>query len=198
MKLPLAPQAILLPSPVLVIGTYGPDGRPDIMTAAWAGVASSNPPCVSVSLREATLTYHNIRETGAFTVNVPSERHLAEADFAGIVSGRACDKFMRAGLTPVKSGHVNAPLVAEFPYALECRLVRQVELGSHTMFIGEVVGLAADDDILDRNRLPDIEKVHPMMFAVSGARAYYGVGAKLGAAFSSGNALREGKIDDRL
>jgi flavin reductase (DIM6/NTAB) family NADH-FMN oxidoreductase RutF len=199
MKQSLPPQPVLLPSPVLVIGTYGPDGRPDIMTAAWAGIAASKPPAISVSLREATLTYHNIKETGAFTVNIPSEKHLVQADFAGMVSGRTADKFKEAGLTPVKSERVNAPLVAEFPYALECRLVRQVELGSHTMFIGEIVGLTADDSVLDPGRLPDIEKVRPMMFAASGARAYYGVGAKLGTAFSSGNALRKkGGADDRL
>ena len=82
MRLPLPAQPILLPSPVLIIGTYGSDDRPNIMNAAWGGIASSKPPCISVSLREATLSYHNIRQTGAFTVNIPSETYLKEADFA--------------------------------------------------------------------------------------------------------------------
>ena len=90
MKLSLPAQPIMLPSPVLVVGTYGPDGKPNIMTAAWGGIACSKPPCVSVSLREATLTYHNIRQAEAFTVNIPSERHIKEADFVGLVSGFLC------------------------------------------------------------------------------------------------------------
>src|SRR5512136_1081619 len=148
MKISLPPQPILLPSPVLVIGTYGPDGRPNIMTAAWGGIACSKPPCISISLREATLTYHNIKQAKAFTANVPSEKYLKEADFVGLVSGREWDKFEETRLTPGKSRLVNAPIVEEFPYALECSLVREVELGLHTMFIGEIAGMVADGEVL--------------------------------------------------
>jgi flavin reductase (DIM6/NTAB) family NADH-FMN oxidoreductase RutF len=190
MKLSLPPQTILLPSPVLVIGTYGPDGRPNIMTAAWGGIACSKPPCISVSLREATLTYHNIKQSEAFTVNIPSEKYLKEADFVGLVSGRECDKFKETRLTPAKSKLVNAPIVEEFPYALECRLVRQVELGLHTMFVGEIVGMVADGEVLSPRQLPDIEKVRPILWGSYGNMAYYGIGAKLGAAFSVGNQLQ--------
>src|SRR5665647_582838 len=108
MKLFLPPQTILLPSPVLIIGTYGIDGKPNIMTAAWGGIASSKPPCISVSLREATLSYHNIQQTQAFTVNIPSEKYFKEADFVGMVSGRACNKFKETRLNPEKSKLVNA------------------------------------------------------------------------------------------
>jgi flavin reductase (DIM6/NTAB) family NADH-FMN oxidoreductase RutF len=191
MKLALPAQPILLPSPVLIIGTYGSDGKPNIMQAAWGGIASSQPPCISVSLREATLSYHNIRQTEAFTVNIPSEKYVREADLAGLISGREHDKFNLTRLTPYKSSRVNAPLVKEFPYALECHLVKQVDLGQHTMFIGEIVGLAAEDDVLAPNLLPDIEKVRPMLFGSFGTMAYYGVGAKLGEAFSAGKELLE-------
>jgi len=190
MKLSLPPQTILLPSPVLIIGTYSPDGRPNIMNAAWGGIASSKPPCISVSLREATLTYHNIKQTGAFTVNITSERYLKEADFVGMVSGRDCDKFKETRLTPEKSKLVNAPLVIEFPYALECNLVKQVDLGLHTMFIGEIVGMVADSEVLNPNQVPDIEKVRPMLWGSFGSMAYYGIGDKLGTAFSVGNELQ--------
>lgn len=192
MKLSLPAQTILLPSPVLIIGTYGSDGTPNIMNAAWGGIASSKPPCISVSLREATLTYHNIKQTEAFTVNFPSETYFKEADFVGMVSGRACDKFKETRLTPEKSTLVNAPIVKEFPYALECKLVRQIELGSHTMFIGEIVGIAADGEVLTPNQLPDIEKVRPMLWGSFGNMAYYRIGDKLGAAFSVGNELQRG------
>jgi len=190
MKLSLPAQTILLPSPVLIIGTYSADGRPNIMTASWAGIASSKPPCIYVSLREATLSYHNIKRTGAFTVNIPSEKYLKEADFIGMVSGRKCDKFKVTGLSPEKSQLVNAPIVKEFPYALECRLARQVELGLHTMFIGEIVGMVADSEVLNPNQLPDIERVRPMLWGSLGSMAYYGIGAKLGDAFSVGKELQ--------
>ncbi|MEI6101712.1 MAG: flavin reductase family protein, partial [Eubacteriales bacterium] len=180
---------ILQPSPVLIIGTYGPDGKPNIMNAAWGGVASSKPPCISISLREATLTYHNIMEAKAFTVNIPSQKYFKEADYVGLVSGRDCDKFKEARLTPQKSKLVNAPIVMEFPYALECNLVKTVELGLHTMFIGEIIGIVADDDVLSPNQLPDIEKVQPMLFGTFGSPAYYAIGKKLGKAISIGKEL---------
>jgi len=190
MKLFLPPETILLPSPVLIIGTYGSRGRPNIMNAAWGGIASSKPPCISVSLREATLTYHNIRQAEAFTVNFPSEKHVREADFVGMVSGREHDKFKETRLTPEKSKLVNAPIVREFPYALECKLVRQVELGLHTMFIGEIVGMVADSEVLNPNQFPDIEKVRPMLWGSFGSLAYYGIGDKLGDTFSVGKELQ--------
>ena len=190
MRVSLQPQPVLLPSPILIIGTYGPDGRPNIMNAAWGGIACSRPPCICVSLREATLTYHNIRQAGAFTVNIPAEKYLREADFAGLASGRECDKFQETRLTSEKSQLVNAPLVKEFPYALECRLVKQVELGLHTMFIGEIVGMVADSEVLSPNNIPDIEKVRPLLWGSFGNMAYFGIGEKLGNAFSAGYALK--------
>ncbi len=190
MKLALQAQPILLPSPVLVIGTYGSDGRPNMMNAAWGGIASSKPPCVSVSLREATLSYHNIKRTRAFTVNFPSEKHVAEADFVGMASGRECDKFAKTGLTPEKSTRVNAPIVREFPYSLECTLIKAIDLGGHTMFVGRIVGLAADEEVLNEFQFPDIEKVRPILWGSFGSMAYYGIGGKLGNAFSIGKELQ--------
>jgi len=189
-KLSLRPQTILLPSPVLIIGTYCPDGKPNIMNAAWGGIASSSPPCISVSLREATLTYHNILRTNAFTVNFPSENYVREADFVGMVSGKDHDKFAEAHLTPERSQLVNAPIVKEFPYSLECKLLKQVELGLHTMFIGEIVGMVADSEIVNPEQVPDIEKVRPLVWGSFGSMAYYNIGTKQGRAFSCGNDLR--------
>jgi flavin reductase (DIM6/NTAB) family NADH-FMN oxidoreductase RutF len=189
MKLNLKAQPIMQPCPVLIIGTYGVDGKPNIMNAAWGGIASSKPPCISVSLREATLSYHNIRQAQAFTVNIPSQKYFKEADFVGLVSGREHDKFKETGLTPEKSSLVNAPIVKEFPYALECNLVKQVELGLHTMFIGEIVGIVADSEVVGPKQLPDIEKVQPMVFGSFGSLAYYTIGDKLGDAFSVGKEL---------
>ncbi len=193
MKLSLPAQPILLPSPVLIIGTYGSDGKPNIMNAAWGGIVSSNPPCISVSLREATLSFHNIIQTKAFTVNIPSQKYFKEADYVGLVSGKEHDKFQETRLTPIPSNLVNAPTVNEFPYALECRLIKQVECGSHTIFIGEIVGLVADSEVLNPKQLPDIDKVRPMLFGSFGSMAYFAIGDKLGNAFSVGKELLQAK-----
>jgi flavin reductase (DIM6/NTAB) family NADH-FMN oxidoreductase RutF len=123
-------------------------------------------------------------------VNIPSEKYLKEADFVGIVSGRKYDKFKETRLTPEKSKLVNAPIVKEFPYSLECKLIRQVDLGLHTMFIGKIVGMVADSEVLNPNQLPDIEKVRPMLWGSFGSMAYYTIGDKLGDAFSVGNELQ--------
>jgi flavin reductase (DIM6/NTAB) family NADH-FMN oxidoreductase RutF len=191
MNISLPPKTILLPSPVLIIGTFGKDGKPNIMNAAWGGIASSKPPCISISLREATLTYHNIKHSEAFTVNIPSEKYLKESDYVGIVSGKDHNKFEETNLTPVKSKLVNAPYIDEFPYALECKLLKQIELGLHTMFIGEIMGIIANKEILTPDNLPDIEKVKPMLFGSFGNMAYYGIGEKLGDAFSVGKDIQK-------
>ena len=191
MKINVSAQPILLPSPVLIIGTYDSDGKPNMMNAAWGGISSSKPPCISVSIREATLSYHNIKQTEAFTVNIPSEKYFKEADFVGLVSGRTCDKFKETGLTPEKSKLVNAPVIKEFPYSLECKLIKQIDLGSHTMFIGEIVGIVADSEVLNSNQFPEIEKVRPILWGSFGSLAYYNIGNKLGKSFSVGKELQQ-------
>jgi flavin reductase (DIM6/NTAB) family NADH-FMN oxidoreductase RutF len=183
-KISITPQPIILPSPVLIIGTYNEDGTPNIMNAAWGGVASSRPPAITVSLREATKSYHNIKNNQSFTVNIPSVEYVQEADYVGIVSGKERDKFKDCNLTPIKSEIINAPIVLEFPYALECKLIKMVELGLHTMFIGEVVGLVANEDILGERGMPDIEKVMPIIFGSIGSKSYYSIGSKLQEAYN--------------
>jgi flavin reductase (DIM6/NTAB) family NADH-FMN oxidoreductase RutF len=117
-RIAIEPTTVLHPHPVLLVGTFGADGKPNLMNAALGGICYSDPPCVAVSLREATLTYHNILHTEAFTVGIPSRNHVEAADYVGIVSGRDHDKFRDTGLTPVKSEKVNAPLAAELPFSL--------------------------------------------------------------------------------
>ena len=158
------------------------------MTAAWGGICCSRPPCVAVSLRKATYTYGNILERRAFTVSIPSEDYVTEADYFGIVSGRDVDKFSAAGLTPVRSENVDAPYVAEFPFALECRLLHTAEIGLHTQFIGEIVDVKADEAGLSESGELDIEKVRAILYAPDD-RAYYGVGVRLGQAFSIGRQI---------
>ncbi|MBF0502428.1 MAG: flavin reductase family protein [Candidatus Riflebacteria bacterium] len=188
-KIALEPTTILHPHPVLLVGTYGSDGKPNLMNAAWGGICCSEPPCVAVSLREATLTYHNILHSKSFTIGIPSRKYLEAADYVGIVSGRDHDKFKETGLTPLKSEKVNAPLAAELPFSLECRLFQHHKLGLHTIFIGEILGILADEDVLSQKGLPDIEKTHAILYGGFGNSHYFAVGEKLGAAFSVGKNL---------
>jgi flavin reductase (DIM6/NTAB) family NADH-FMN oxidoreductase RutF len=188
MKKSLGAKTIIHPTPVLVIGTYGKDGKANVMTAAWAGICCSAPPCVGVSLRKATYTYGNIMEHKAFTVNVPSEDYIKQVDYFGIVSGKDVDKLSRAGLTPVKSELVDAPYVKEFPLVLECKLLDTVEIGLHTQFIGEILDVKAEGAVLGDDVLPMIEKVRPIIFAPE-SRSYHGLGKNIGKAFSIGRGI---------
>jgi flavin reductase (DIM6/NTAB) family NADH-FMN oxidoreductase RutF len=189
MKKSLGAKAMVYPTPVFAVGTYDKEGKPNVMTAAWAGICCSMPPCIYVSLRKATYTYGNILERKAFTVSIPSENHLKEADYFGIASGRDADKFKATGLTPVGSDIVDAPYVKEFPFVLECKLLRHIEIGLHTEFIGEIQDVKADESVLGDGGIPDIEKLRPMMFSPEG-RKYHGVGRFLGIAFSAGREVQ--------
>jgi flavin reductase (DIM6/NTAB) family NADH-FMN oxidoreductase RutF len=190
MKRSLGAKTIIYPTPVFVVGTYDKGGRPNIMTAAWGGICCSKPPCVSVSLRKATYTYGNILEQQAFTISIPSQDHAKLADYCGLVSGKSHDKFADTGLTPVKSDLVNAPYVKEFPLILECKVLDTFEIGLHTQFIGEIMDVKADEDVLGEKELPEIEKVRPILFAPENLD-YYGVGRHLGKAFSIGKQVKK-------
>lgn len=187
-KMALGAQPLGYPSPVFVIGTYGEADEPNIMTASWAGVVSTHPPVVSVSLRPATYTHGSIVVRGAFTLSVPSEKQMREADMIGILSGRNHDKFKLAGLTPVRATKVDAPYPEEMPLVLECRAVEALNVGSHTMFLGVVEEVLADPHVVEPSShgvLPQMERLRPLIFS-PGNFHYYGVGERYGRAFSVG------------
>ncbi len=185
MKKSLGAKTVVYPTPVFIVGTYDKEGKPNAMNAAWGGICCSSPPAVMVALRKATYTYGNIMAQKAFTVSIPSENYVREADYFGIVSGRDVDKFFATGLTPVKSERVNAPYVGEFPFALECRLIHHLEIGLHTAFIGEILDIKAEERVLGKEGLTDIEKVKPVLFDPENRR-YFATGEFLGNAFSIG------------
>jgi len=185
MKKSFGPKTLVYPAPVWVVGTYDTGGKPNIMTIAWGGICCSQPPCVAVSLRKATYSFGNIVERKAFTINVPSEEQVKATDYVGMVSGKNLDKFAATGLTPVKGDFVDAPYVKEFPMVLECRLLRTIEIGLHTQFIGEIMDVKADEAVLNEQGLPDIEKIRPIIFSPE-IRAYHTIGNNIGQAFSVG------------
>jgi flavin reductase (DIM6/NTAB) family NADH-FMN oxidoreductase RutF len=187
MKKSLGPKTLAFPTPVWVVGTYDANGKANAMTAAWGSICCSKPPCIAVSLRKATYSYGNLKDRGAFTISVPSETYVKEADYFGIASGREVNKFDRAHLTPVSSTLVDAPFVGEFPLVLECKLIHTIEIGLHTQFIGEILDVKADEEVLDKG-FPDIEKVRPIIFGPE-IRTYHGIGKYLGQAFAIGRDL---------
>jgi flavin reductase (DIM6/NTAB) family NADH-FMN oxidoreductase RutF len=184
MKKSLGVGTYALPSPVWVVGTYDAAGKPNLMTAAWGGICNSRPPCIYVSLRKATYSHGNIMARKAYTISIPSEGYVKETDWIGIASGRDTDKFTTTKLTPVKGSTVDAPYVDEFPVVIECRVKEVMELGLHTQFIGEIMDVKAEAEVLNAQGNIDIEKVRPIIFTPS-AGTYHGVGKKIQDAFTT-------------
>jgi flavin reductase (DIM6/NTAB) family NADH-FMN oxidoreductase RutF len=175
MKKSIGQQTLVYPHPVFIVGSYDIKDVPNIMAVSWGGICCSKPPCVAISLRKATYTYHNIVLNKAFTVNIPSEKYVKEADYVGIASGRDVNKFTETGLTPVKSNSVNAPYVEEFPVVLCCNLLKTVEIGLHTQFIGEIVDVLIDESCLDENNKPMLNSIKPFCYD-SATKNYYSTG----------------------
>ncbi len=185
MKKSLGAKTLAQPAPVWVVGSYDAQGKPNIMTIAWGGICCSQPPCVTISLRKATYTYESIRGRKAYTVNIPSAELVKEVDFVGTTSGKSIDKFAMTKLTPVRSELVDAPYIQEFPVVIECRVLHILEIGLHTQFIGEIADIKAEESVIGEQGMADILKVKPLIFD-TGQGAYYGIGARIGKAFSIG------------
>jgi len=192
MKRSLGARTLVYPTPVFLVGTYDQRGAPNIMTAAWAGICCSRPPCLAVSLRSATHSHGSILRGKAFTISVVGADQVRAADFAGIYSGRDRDKFEELQLTPVRSTLVDAPYVDQAPLVLECALRHVHELGLHTQFVGEILDVKAEESTLNEKGLPCIDRVDPLIYA-SGDQSYYRVGERVAAAFSVGRDPHDAK-----
>ncbi len=188
MKKSLGAKTIIYPTPVLVIGTYDSQEKPNLADVAWGGICCSKPPSVAISLRKATYSHGNIMHRKAFTINILPENMVKEADYYGIVSGRDEDKFAKTNITPVRSELVDAPYGKEFPLVLECKLLKVTEIGLHTQFVGEIMDVKAEESILDSSGFPDIEKLKPFFYDPA-KREYLGTGKKLGKGFSIGKEI---------
>jgi len=176
----------LYPMPVLIIATYGEDGTPDAMNAAWGSIADSNR--IAMYLAAEHKTVKNILARRAFTVSMADAAHVIEADYVGIVSGnKVPDKVKRAGFHTTRSAYVDAPLIDELPMALECKLVsfdKETEL-----LIGEIVNVCADEKILGENGKIDPSKLQPITYDPVNHR-YLTLGEVVGNAFSDGKKLK--------
>lgn len=189
MLISLGPQAFLSPVPVMLVGTYDSEGRPNIMASAWGGLCSSQPPCLAVSVRRSAWTHRALKERQAFTVSLPARDQAGMADFIGLVSGRDEDKFAALGLTAAAGEHVDAPYVAECPVVLELLLRHALELGSHTQFVGEIMDVKVRKDCLTPDGLPDPARVGALHYAPL-LNEYYGTGDFVARAFAVGKTVK--------
>ena len=178
-----------LPAPVWLVGTYDAEGRPNVMTAVAGGLCSTQPPCLGVSLRRGGWTHASLPGRAAFTVAVPSRSLAARVDFAGLMSGRNADKFAAAGLTPVAGEHVDAPYVAECPVVLELTLRHTLELGSHTLYVGEIMDVKVEESCLRPDGVPDPARIDALCFAPL-THEYYATGDFVARAYAVGKTLR--------
>ena len=173
------------PMPVFIVAAYDKAGVPCCMNAAWGGIYDTNQ--VMVCLADDHKTTKNILESGAFTVSIADAKHVVEADYVGIVSGNEMpDKLATAGLTTTRSAFVNAPIINEFPMAVECKLLKFNEDG---ICIGEIVNVSADESILDEKGMVDVKKLDPIIYDGC-THAYLRLGEKVGQAFSDGKAIK--------
>jgi len=190
MRKDLGPQPALFPMPVLMVAAYDGNGKPNVMNAAWGQIGEIDR--VVLFLDEDHKTTKNIRETKAFTVSIADLDHMAEADFFGIATGNTMeDKFERTGLHQARSAHVNAPVIEEFPVAMECELLEIVEREHIHCVVGRIVNVSVDEKVLDEKGKVDPAKLDAFVFDQF-QNGYYRVGEKVGSAWNAGKGLMKG------
>lgn len=148
------PCSILSPVPAVLVTVRGKSGQDNVLTIAWCGTVCSSPAMVSISVRKERFSYEMLRESGEFVINLVTEELTRAADYCGVRSGKNEDKFRTSGLTKEPASKVSAPLIAESPVNIECRVKEVLELGSHDLFLAEVLSVDVDEKLLDeRGRL---------------------------------------------
>lgn len=178
MKESWKPGTLIYPLPAVLVSCGATPAEYNLLTVAWTGTVCTTPPMCQISLRPERHSYGIIRRTGEFVINLTTRRLARATDWCGVRSGRDCDKFREAGLTPGSALHVAAPIVEESPVNIECRVRQVVPLGSHDLFLAEVVGVQVDAELLDpaTGRFC-LERAEPIVYSHG---AYYALGEALG------------------
>lgn len=177
-KVTWKPGTVLYPLPVVLVGCGRIGADANLITLAWTGVVCSEPPLLSISVRPGRHSHGLIRRDQVFSVNLPSAAQAAVVDWCGVKSGRDVDKFSQTGLTPLAGPQTGAPLVAECPVSLECRVVDRRSLGSHDLFLAEIVAVYADEALLDpHTKAFALARSAPLCYAHG---SYYELGRYLG------------------
>ncbi len=172
------PGTMLAPVPAVMVSCGGKDGyKPNIITLAWAGTVCSEPPMISVSIRPERYSYEIISKTGEFVVNVTTAALAKATDMCGVKSGRDVDKFAMTGLTPLPSNVVSAPAIAESPVNIECRVKSTHKLGSHVLFLAEIVSVQVSEELMDKKGKLRLEHADLLAYAHG---EYYVLGRRLG------------------
>ncbi len=172
----LAASTALYPLPAVLVTCGDITGEKNAITLAWVGTASSEPPCIAIGIRPTRFSYGLIQRYGDFVVNLPNAGQVEILEYCGTVSGRSEDKFAKANLTPVRAENVRAPMIAEFPVNIECKVKSRISLGSHDLFIGEILAVHADSEVVTGGSV-DPAKYDPVTY-------YRGVYHKLGDAIA--------------
>ncbi|OGC95483.1 MAG: flavin reductase [candidate division Zixibacteria bacterium RBG_16_53_22] len=175
------PMTALIPLPAVMVTCQRPGDRPNIITIAWTGIICSEPPMISISIRKNRFSHEIIRDTGEFVVNITTQALAEATDICGVASGRNTDKFKLAGLTATPASIVQVPLIEECPINLECQTRRVLELGSHDMFIAEIVATQIDEQVFDERGRLDIEKLDPLIYCTKARQYWAGATVMVGA-----------------
>ncbi len=187
-KVTMGPQTLIYPMPALLIGA-NVNGQPSFMTAAWCGIANSDPPMVSVGIRPSRHTHRGITQNLAFSVNVPSVDMARETDYCGVASGSRVDKVEVCGFTVFYGKLGSAPLIEQCPVNLECRVVHFLNLGTHSLVIGRIEETYVSEDCLTDGK-PDVDKIRPIIYANVPAQQYRALGDVVARAFYIGKELK--------
>ncbi len=171
------PGNMLYPLPVVMVSCADGDGNDNILTIAWTGTICSDPPMLSISVRPERYSYHMIEETGEFVVNLTTEALVRATDFCGVKSGKDIDKWREMHLTREKADLVKAPMIKESPVNIECRVAERKNLGSHVMYLAEVLAVHADEKYMDKNRKFRLEDANPIVYSHG---IYFSLGKELG------------------
>lgn len=171
------PGNMLYPVPAVLVSCRDRKGNDNLLTVAWAGTICSDPAMLSISVRKERYSYPMIKESGEFVVNLTTKDLLRATDYCGVKSGRDEDKFVAAGLTKGEAEKINAPIIIESPVNIECKVAQVLELGSHDMFLAEVVNVQISDEYLDEKGAFHLNNANLLAYSHG---EYYELGAKLG------------------
>ncbi len=163
-KVSRAPSPTLCPVPAVMVSCGETGVNANIITLAWVGTVCSDPPMVGISIRPNRHSYSIIKESGEFVINIPSSTRASEVSYCGTVSGRDTDKFKDCGFSPMPSNKIEVPVIAQCPINLECRVTQVLSLGSHDLFLAEIVHVQVDAPILTEGRV-DPKKADLLAFA---------------------------------
>ena len=168
--------ALLAPVPPVLV-TVGDMEKANVFTVAWTGIINTIPPKTYISVRPSRYSYDFIKETGEFTINLTPSSLIAAADWCGVHTGRKVDKFEKWHLTKVPASQVSAPLIDECPLSLECRVFDCISLGTHDMFLADIVAVDVNEELLDREGRLHLERASLAAFAHG---EYFKLGESLG------------------